>query len=91
MSNNVTADMTLLAAKLRRVREHLGLSRPPFANMLGIPMTTLKNYELGYRDSSADVFLIVANHPELKTYLPYLLDQSVSVEFLAGKENRRAA
>ena len=91
MTNSVTADMTLLAAKLRRVREHLGLSRPPFASMLGIPMTTLKNYELGYRDSSAEVLLIVANHHELKSYLPYLLDQTVSVDFLARKENRRAA
>ncbi|NLR37488.1 helix-turn-helix domain-containing protein, partial [Aeromonas hydrophila] len=31
--------------RLRQLREHLGLSRPKFADMLGIPPTTLKNYE----------------------------------------------
>ncbi len=65
-----------------RVREHMGLSRPPFANMLGIPMTTLKNYELGYRDSSADLLLIFANHPQLKPFIHYMLDQSTSAELL---------
>ena len=83
MSNEtITADLSLLATKIRRVREHMGLSRPPFANMLGIPMTTLKNYELGYRDSSADLLLIFANHPQLKPFIHYMLDQSTGAELL---------
>ena len=33
--------------KIRLIRETVGLSRPKFAELLGVPPTTLKNYELG--------------------------------------------
>ena len=36
--------------KIRQIRETVGLSRPKFAELLGVPPTTLKNYELGYRE-----------------------------------------
>ncbi len=32
--------------RLRQLRERLGFSRPEFSDKLGIPATTLKNYEL---------------------------------------------
>ncbi|MGY4020127.1 helix-turn-helix domain-containing protein, partial [Aeromonas salmonicida] len=38
------------AKRLRQLREQLALSRPKFADLLGIPPTTIKNYELGYRE-----------------------------------------
>ena len=47
----MTPELPVLAAKLRRLREHLGMSRPAFAELLGIPPTTLKNYENGYREA----------------------------------------
>lgn len=34
--------------KIRQIREVIGLSRPKFAELLSVPPTTLKNYELGY-------------------------------------------
>ena len=46
-----TPELPILAAKLRRIREHLGMSRQAFAELLGIPPTTLKNYENGYREA----------------------------------------
>lgn len=36
-------------ARIRRLRESLGLARPGFAAMIGFSALTLKNYELGYR------------------------------------------
>ncbi|MDO2950581.1 helix-turn-helix domain-containing protein [Aeromonas simiae] len=58
--------------RLRILRESLGLSRPKFAAMLGIPPTTLKNYELYYREISGGLLLLIANHPTLSSYLGWL-------------------
>ena len=69
--------------RLRQLREHLGLSRPKFADMLGIPATTLKNYELGYREIGGGLFLLIANHPELKHHCDWLLTGIATPEVLA--------
>ena len=61
------------AKRLRQLREQLKLSRPKFADQLGIPPTTLKNYELGYREIGGGLFLLIANHPELKRQVDWLL------------------
>ncbi|AJE36325.1 helix-turn-helix transcriptional regulator [Aeromonas hydrophila] len=58
--------------RLRQLREHLGLSRPKFADMLGIPPTTLKNYELNYREISGGTLLLIAQHPELSAHFTWL-------------------
>lgn len=59
--------------RLRQLREALGLSRPKFADKVGIPPTTLKNYELGYREIGGGTFLLIANHHELNEFSPWLL------------------
>ncbi|WP_429023093.1 helix-turn-helix domain-containing protein [Aeromonas allosaccharophila] len=61
------------AKRLRQLREQLKLSRPKFADLLGIPPTTLKNYELGYREIGGGLFLLIANHPALKRHIDWLL------------------
>lgn len=61
------------AKRLRQLREQLKLSRPKFADQLGIPATTLKNYELGYREIGGGLFLLIANHPGLKHHCDWLL------------------
>lgn len=53
----LNADTLLLAKRIRQFRESLGLSRPKFADILDVPPTTLKNYELGYRTTGSE-FLI---------------------------------
>jgi transcriptional regulator with XRE-family HTH domain len=60
--------------RLRQLREALGLSRPKFADKLGIPPTTLKNYELGYREIGGGLFLEIANHNELNEYVIWLMN-----------------
>ena len=61
------------AKRLRQLREQLKLSRPKFAALLGIPPTTLKNYELGYREIGGGLLLLIANHPGLTQYTGWLM------------------
>ncbi|MFM5086265.1 helix-turn-helix domain-containing protein [Aeromonas media] len=61
------------AKRLRQLREQLGMSRPKFAALLDIPPTTLKNYELGYREIGGGLFLLIANHQDLKQHIDWLL------------------
>lgn len=58
--------------RLRHLRERLGLSRTKFADMLGIPATTLKNYELSYREIGGGILLLIAQHPELSAHFTWL-------------------
>lgn len=45
-----------IAKRIRQLREACELSRPKFAAVLdGMPPTTLKNYELGYRESGSKI------------------------------------
>lgn len=79
----MTPELPVLAAKLRRLREYLTLSRPAFAELLGIPPTTLKNYENGYREAvPASVIVTLANTASTANYIPYLLNNSASVDTL---------
>jgi len=39
----------IMGIRIRMIRECLGMSRSRFADLLGMPIGTLKNYELGYR------------------------------------------
>ncbi|HDO1377067.1 TPA: helix-turn-helix transcriptional regulator [Aeromonas veronii] len=59
--------------RLRQLRERLGLSRPKFADLLGIPPTTLKNYELNYREIGGGTLLLMAQHPELSAHFIWLV------------------
>lgn len=45
-------DFNSWALRIRMMREAIGLSRPKFAELIDVPPTTLKNYELGYREVS---------------------------------------
>ena len=54
-----------LGFRLRMLREMMGMSRPVFADAVGIPPTTLKNYELGYRQLDLNTVLFMHWGPEL--------------------------
>lgn len=50
-------NVAIAAKNLRVFRERWAkMSRPKFANILGIPPTTLKNYELGYREVGTCIY-----------------------------------
>ena len=77
-----TPELPVLAAKLRRIREHLGMSRPGFAKLLGLNAISIKNWELGYRDVAGELIVAVANTPETAHLTNYLLLNSVPVDHL---------
>lgn len=50
-----------VARRIRVLRETCGLSRPKFAAVMGnMPMTTLKNYELNYRETGLPIIQYIA-------------------------------
>ena len=75
-------ELPVLAAKLRRIREHLGMSRPGFAKLLNLNAISIKNWELGYRDVAGELIVAVANTPETVQLTNYLLLNSVPVDSL---------
>ncbi|MCX9112646.1 helix-turn-helix domain-containing protein [Aeromonas veronii] len=71
--NNVIPELNNECRKrLRTLRENMGLSRPKFADLLGIPPTTLKNYELNYREIGGGALLLIAQHPQLSVHFNWL-------------------
>ena len=48
----------------------VGLSRPKFADLLGVPPTTLKNYELGYREVGGAFLVALVPPPRICTSSP---------------------
>ena len=75
-------ELPVLAAKLRRIREHLGMSRPGFAKLLNLNAISIKNWELGYRDVAGELIVAVANTPETAHLTNYLLLNEVPVDHL---------
>ena len=66
--------------KIRQIRETVGLSRPKFAELLGVPPTTLKNYELGYREVGGAFLVALAHHAQLHQFTLWLLADKTSSE-----------
>ncbi|GAA3525844.1 MULTISPECIES: helix-turn-helix domain-containing protein [Zobellella] len=73
-------DTSLVGKKIRQIRETMGLSRPKFAELLQVPPTTLKNYELGYREVGGAFLVALAQHPELHKYTLWLLSNKTLSE-----------
>ncbi len=76
MSPNVVP----VGKKIRQIREAVGLSRPKFAELLGVPPTTLKNYELGYREVGGAFLVALAHHAELHQFTLWLLSDKKAPE-----------
>lgn len=66
--------------KIRLIRETMGLSRPKFAELLGVPPTTLKNYELGYREVGGAFLVALAHQDMLHKFTLWLLSDQVAPE-----------
>ena len=61
MTNQATQVTKSFGQRVRVLRETIGLSRPKFATAVGICPTTLKNYELNYRELSIPSALAVSS------------------------------
>ena len=71
---------SMLAQKIRRLRESMEMSRPEFAEMLSVPPSTLKNYELGYREVGGAFLVSMASHPQLHQFTLWLLSDKTAPE-----------
>ncbi len=69
----MNSNIVTVGKKIRQIREAVGLSRPKFADLLGVPPTTLKNYELGYREVGGAFLVALAHHPDLHKFTLWLL------------------
>ena len=66
-------------------------STRPRGARLGIPPTTLKNYENGYREAiPASVIVTLAKTASTANYVPYLLNNSATVDTLGVMEKEAA-
>lgn len=74
-------DLTTIGKRLRYVRDKkLDISRPAMADLMGIPATTLKNYELGYRDFGTQGAMNgLWTAPAIAPYALWILSGSVAV------------
>ena len=71
---------SMLAKKIRRLRESMNMSRPEFAEMLSVPPPTLKNYELGYREVGGAFLVALAHHAQLHQFTLWLLADKTAAE-----------
>lgn len=58
--------------RIRILREYKKLSRPVMSRMLDIPPTTLKNYELGYRNTGLEMIMAIEDS-DFKEHVMFLL------------------
>ncbi|MBQ8706697.1 MAG: helix-turn-helix domain-containing protein [Succinivibrionaceae bacterium] len=66
-----------LGLKIKRIRRALNLSREEFAKMLDVPFSTLKNYELLYRNVNSTLLLSICSHPVMHRYTMWLVSNRV--------------
>ena len=71
--SNIENSEKAMGKRIQQVRQCLGLSRPKFADLLGVPPTTLKNYELGYRGTSGHMLGQLAAQPKTASYVLWVI------------------
>jgi len=71
----------VLSEKLRAIRKAMNMSRPVFADLLGIPPVTLKNYENKYRKTPGSLIVKMGEVAQLKRIVAeYFIDSSVAID-----------
>ncbi|EHK2736537.1 helix-turn-helix transcriptional regulator [Salmonella enterica] len=67
-----------ISNKLKAIRESEGLSQAKFADLIGIAVGTVKQYETGIRGVGTEVLLKVTMHPQLKKYTTWLMSDETN-------------
>ncbi|ECD9466767.1 helix-turn-helix transcriptional regulator [Salmonella enterica subsp. diarizonae] len=62
------------AQKLREIRKSEGLTQVEFSKMLGIALSTVKNYERGDKEVGLSIIDKVTNHPQFEKYTTWLMN-----------------
>ncbi|EPF14945.1 DNA-binding helix-turn-helix protein [Cedecea davisae DSM 4568] len=61
------------AQKLRQIRKAEGLTQPAFAEMIGVALSTVKNYESGQREAGLLIIDAVLKQPCFEKYTLWLM------------------
>ncbi|EJY1544056.1 helix-turn-helix transcriptional regulator [Salmonella enterica] len=72
-----------ISNKLKAIRDSEGLSQAKFADLIGIAVGTVKQYETGVRGVGTEVLLKVTKHPQFKKYTMWLMGDETNE--LAGQ------
>ncbi|WP_315899210.1 helix-turn-helix transcriptional regulator [Serratia quinivorans] len=65
------------AGKLRQIRKAEGLTQKVFAEMAGVALSTVKNYETGHQSARSEIAEKVLNVPRFQKYALWLtIDQT---------------
>ncbi|HAG0016549.1 TPA: helix-turn-helix transcriptional regulator [Salmonella enterica] len=67
-----------ISKKLKAIREAEGLSQAKFADLIGIAVGTIKQYETGIRGVGTEVLLKVTMHSRLKKYTTWLMSNETN-------------
>jgi len=59
--------------KLRAIRIAEGLTQPAMAELIGIGLSTIKNYETGQKEVGLAIIDKVTNHPRFEKYTLWLM------------------
>lgn len=62
------------AQKLREIRKAESLTQAEFSNLVGIALSTVKNYERGGQEVGLSIIDKVTNHPMLEKYTMWLMN-----------------
>jgi transcriptional regulator with XRE-family HTH domain len=61
------------AQKLRQIRKAEGLTQSSFSEMIGIALSTVKNYESGQREAGLAIIDVILKHPRFEKYTLWLM------------------
>ena len=78
--NAIDLESRKIGDRMRMVRLHLNLGRNDMADRIGIPRTTLKNYECKYRDLGLAALKGMARDTVLAQYIPFILSDAKAGE-----------
>ncbi|BEN44462.1 transcriptional regulator [Serratia marcescens] len=73
------------AKKLKLIRKAEGLTQAAFSEMLGIGLSTVKNYEGGRREVGLSIIDKVINHPRFEKYSMWLMSNANKTSEAAGQ------
>lgn len=71
---------TLICDKLKSIRAELGLSQRIFAELVGIPESSYKSYELNKREMGANTLMSLLQHSECQKYSLWFLTGEIAPE-----------
>lgn len=66
--------------KLKAIRKAEGMTQSDFAQLLGIGLGTIKNYETGQKGVGVAILDKVVNHPQFTKYTLWIMTGSIAPE-----------